>query len=225
MENLIKHKLITQEWIDFVPEAFEEFRDKIGPELLKTESYYPSTNKIFRALNECNPDDVKVVILGQDPFHDGSATGLCFDNLISQKKISPSLRNIFTELHSDTGLSRAIDPKKITLSLLGNWPAQGILMINTALTVLPGKPDSHTELWKEFTKQLITSLNKKDSIVWVLWGNHAKSFKKYITNETHVFIESAHPSPFSASRGFFNSKPFSKVNTKLVGLNLEPIKW
>jgi len=225
MEKLVEHKFITQEWIDFVPEAFAEFKDKIGPELLKTESYYPATDKIFRALNECNPDDVKVVILGQDPYHDGSATGLAFDNRNNKVRISPSLQNILKEMVQDGDFTNWQNNSVTTGSKLSHLPAQGVLLINTALTVLRGKPDSHTDLWKEFTKQLITSLNKNDNIIWILWGNHAKSFKQYITNTTHLFIESAHPSPFSANRGFFGSKPFSKANSYLKTLSKSPINW
>ena len=109
--------------------------------------------------------------------------------------------------------------------ILSHWTSEGILMLNTALTVEPHKAGSHTELWKTFTELLIKYLNSKDNIVWILWGNHAKSFKQFITNETHKFVESAHPSPLSASRGFFGSKPFSKTNEHLKSLNLQPISW
>ena len=223
MENLVKYNMITQEWIDFAPLAFTEFKENIGHKLLDT-SYYPETSNMFRALKECSPDNVKVVILGQDPYHDGSATGLAFDNDISQRKQSPSLRNILTEMMHDVGACN-FTAVKTTGSIFGNLPKQGVLLINTALTVELHKAGSHTDLWKEFTKQLIASLNSKDNIIWILWGNHAKSFKQYITNETHVFIESAHPSPLSATRGFFGSKPFSKTNEALINLNLSPINW
>lgn len=227
MNKLVENKFITQEWVDFVPEAFTEFKENIGPKLLRTQ-FYPDSEKIFRALNECNPDHVKVVILGQDPYHDGSATGLAFDNTFTNK-MSPSLRNVVAELIADVGDDNYGEIREVRSecynSHLGHLPPQGILMINTALTVLPGKPNSHTDLWKEFTKQLITSLNKRDNIIWIMWGNHAKSFKQYITNTTHIFIESAHPSPFSASRGFFGSRPFSETNAYLRTLSLSPINW
>lgn len=201
-----------------------EFKNNIGPKLLELESYYPETRNIFRALNECDPENVKVIILGQDPYHDGSALGLSFDNIREQKRLSPSLRNILTEMMNDVGSCNFTSNLKSD-TILDNLPRQGILMLNTALTVEPHKANSHTELWANFTKTLIESLNKKDNIVWIMWGNHAKSFKQYITNKTHHFIESAHPSPLSASRGFFGSKPFSKTNEILTNLNLSPINW
>lgn len=201
-----------------------EFKNNIGPKLLELESYYPETRNIFRALNECDPENVKVIILGQDPYHDGSALGLSFDNIREQKRLSPSLRNILTEMMNDVGSCNFTSNLKSD-TILDNLPRQGILMLNTALTVEPHKANSHTELWANFTKTLIESLNKKDNIVWIMWGNHAKSFKQYITNKTHHFIESTHPSPLSASRGFFGSKPFSKTNEILTNLNLSPINW
>lgn len=146
---------------------------------------------------------------------------VAFDNYIQQKKTSPSLRNILTELKNDVGKSECSGEG----SVLGHLPQQGILLLNTALTVKPAYPGSHAEMWKPFTEQLITDLQVKDKIIWILWGKHAQSFKSLITNETHKTIESAHPSPFSANKGFFGSKPFSKCNEYLNEWGILPIKW
>lgn len=199
--------------------SFSLIKEHILPQL-KDKTFYPSTENILRAFKECPYDNLKVVILGQDPYHDGSAVGIAFDNYIQQKKTSPSLRNILIEMEKDVGYSWDGEA-----SALGHLPEQGVLLLNTALTVSPSKPASHTELWKPFTEQLITDLQQKDNIIWILWGKHAQGYKHLITNPTHKFIESAHPSPLSASRGFFGSKPFSKCNALLKDLGLSPIKW
>lgn len=220
IEILIDKKLITPDWAAACEKAFLHFYEKIVP-VVKAASVegpvYPEQINTFRAFKECPVDKVKVVILGQDPYHDGTAIGLCFDNMVTNKKISPSLKNILIEMDSDlNGYSYTKIKTSVEHSFLGHLPSQGVLMINTALTVEAGKPNSHSEIWKPFTGQIIEFLNTKDDIVWILWGNYAKGFKKLITNKTHKFVEGAHPSPLSANRGgFFGGKYFSKTNEYL----------
>ena len=227
LQRLIQQNYITKDWVEKCPTAFRMCASTILPSLSTTE-FYPEAENIFRAYKECQYDDVKVVLLGQDPYHDGSATGICFDNLNTQKKKSPSLSNLVQELISDIGSEELMsnylvkDTKEGTLDYL---PSQGVLMINTALTVEPGKPGSHAELWAPFTNEVITELNKKDKVVWILLGNYAKKYKTLITNPTHRFVEAVHPSPLSAHRGFFGSKIFSKTNQALKEMGLTEINW
>lgn len=220
---MIKVETIIDTWLDKNPNSFKILADEIVP-ALQDKQYYPKTENILRAFKETPYEDVKVVILGQDPYHDGSATGLAFDNVGNRIKISPSLRNIMSELVNE-GFETCVNVSPAFGSRLGHLPEQGVLLLNTALTVEPSNPGSHAELWKPFTVELIKELQNKDNIVWILWGKHAQSYKEYITNETHKTIESAHPSPFSASKGFFGSKPFSKCNGYLKELGLSSIKW
>lgn len=171
---------------------------------------FPKPSDRFRAFQLTQFEDVKVVILGQDPYHTPNvANGLAFAiNYSLGCKIPPSLRNIEKELEQDVhdGLLLTMD------YTLESWAKQGVLLINTALTVEKGDPGSHAEKWENFTREVIKSLNGRD-IVYILWGNHAKSYKVFI--DGGYVIESAHPSPFSANKGFFGSKPFTKCNEYL----------
>lgn len=192
--------------------------------------FYPSPRQVFRAFNECSPEDTKIVILGQDPYFDGSANGLAFDNerIADVKKVSPSLKNIIKEIVDDIGADKAkvLKPIESIESFLEHLPSQGVLLINTALTVPPNDAGAHAERWAPFTKQIITDLQKKDNIVWILWGNHAKSFKSLITNKTHYISEGVHPMPLAANRGgFFGGKYFSEANAFLRTTNQSPINW
>lgn len=214
-EILVKEGYLTQEWADFTS-AFSLITDS----LIFTNSY-PDDKVVFRALNECPPDKLKVVILGQDPYHDGSATGLAFDNRIHQK-LSPSLRNILKEIGEDVGVYDGGQPSE---SYLDDLPYQGVLLLNTALTVEKGKAGSYTEQWKPFTTQLLTDIQKLDNIVWILWGNHAKSFKPLITNTSHYIIEGGHPSPLNRSIPFAGGKYFSECNSFLRTISKPVIRW
>lgn len=189
---------------------------------LKGESIYPVKKLVMRAFAECRYDNLKVVILGQDPYHDGSATGLAFDNEFD-KKVSPSLKNILKEIETDTGYDDHTEFKQT--SRLSHLPGQGVLLLNTALTVSPGKPGSHSKNWDEFTKTLVQDLNKKDNIIWMLWGNHAKKYKEFITNETHHILTAGHPSPLNTTNPFKGCKHFSKANDILKSLNKTEIVW
>lgn len=181
-----------------------------------TKICFPKYENIFNALRYTDYDEVKVVILGQDPYHgENEAHGLAFSVLEGVKR-PPSLNNIFKELYSDLGIVR-------TSNNLSDWAQQGVLLLNTVLTVEKDKAFSHRNHgWEIFTDKIIEELNKREEpIIFVLWGNPARSKKALITNKKHIIIESAHPSPLSASRGFFGSKPFSKINKYLD----KPIKW
>ena len=180
----------------------------------KTKIIYPDYNNIFNAFKLTDYDDVKVVIIGQDPYHgEGEAHGLCFSVQDGVNR-PPSLNNIFKELENDLGIKRENND-------LTSWAKQGVFLLNSILTVEKDKPLSHKDRgWEEFTDIVIQKLNEREkSIIFVLWGNFARSKKALITNKNHYIIESAHPSPLSASRGFFGSKPFSKINNILKSNN------
>lgn len=187
----------------------------------QTKTIYPKQTEIFKAFRNTSYKDTKVVILGQDPYHGkGQAEGLSFSVKLGIQK-PPSLQNIFKELHDDLGYSI---PKNGSLV---SWTEEGVLLLNTVLTVEASKPASHKDLgWETFTDAVIKKLNEKETpIVFILWGSFARSKKKLITNPIHGIVESPHPSPFSAYNGFFGSKPFSKTNNFLVSKGLKPINW
>lgn len=181
---------------------------------------YPDYNDIFNALKFTDYDSVSVVILGQDPYHgENEAHGLAF-SVKDGVKMPPSLRNIFKELESDLGIIRESTD-------LSNWAKSGVLLLNSVMTVIKDHPLSHKNIgWEVFTDSIISKLNEKNKpIIFVFWGNYARSKKNLITNIKHKIIESAHPSPLSASRGFFGSKPFSKINDFLLENNIKGINW
>lgn len=182
---------------------------------------YPKRTEIFKAFRTTSYNNTKVVILGQDPYHGPSqAEGLSFS---VKKGIAkpPSLQNIFKELSSDIGCDIPNDG-----SLL-EWANEGVLLLNSVLTVEENKPASHKHIgWECFTDEVIKRLNDKTTpVVFILWGAFARNKKKYITNPIHFIIESAHPSPFSAYNGFFGSKPFSRTNEFLIKKGISPIDW
>lgn len=181
---------------------------------------YPPQEQIFSAFDKTPLDQVRVVILGQDPYHEANqANGLAF-SVNSGTKIPPSLRNIFKELKDDFGRDLR------TNTDLSDWAEQGVLLLNTSLTVIEGQANSMARLWEPFTDAIIQLLNKQEHpIVFVLWGNNARKKKSIIDVSRHYVIESAHPSPLSANRGFFGSKPFSKTNQILKRLGENEICW
>ena len=214
--------MIGNSWDEILKEEFKkDYFVNIKKQLEKTNKIiYPKKENIFRALKLTDYNDVKVVILGQDPYHgENEANGLCF-SVNKDVKIPPSLRNIFQELKEDLNIERDNTD-------LSDWALQGILLLNTILTVEKDKPFSHKNLgWNYFTDNIINKINqKKESVIFVLWGNAAREKKKLITNKNHIIIESAHPSPLSYTRGFKNSKPFSKINKILKEKNKKEIKW
>ena len=187
----------------------------------KIKTIYPPKNEVFKAFRYTTYKNLKVVILGQDPYHgEGEAEGLSFSVKEGIKK-PPSLVNIFKELNDDLGCSI---PRSGSLV---SGAKQGVLLLNTVLTVIKDQAASHKNIgWETFTDEVIKLINKKDEpVVFILWGGFARSKKKLITNPKHLIIESAHPSPLSAYNGFFGSKPFSKTNNFLIKNNLKPINW
>lgn len=217
--------MLNNDWdevlkIVFESDGFKKFY-QIVEEEYKTKTVFPPKDYIFNALKLTPYQNVKVVIVGQDPYHgEGEAHGLSF-SVQKGIKLPPSLKNIYKELESDLGIKPSLEGD------LSKWGREGVLMLNAVLTVVKDTPASHKNLgWERLTDYIIKVLNeKKEPIVFILWGNFAKEKKKYITNSRHLVLTSAHPSPFSANYGFFGSKPFSKTNEFLNKNNLKPIDW
>ncbi len=182
---------------------------------------YPTAQNVFAAFEATPLHILKVVILGQDPYHEpNQAHGLCF-SVPMKTKIPPSLRNIFAELHADIG----INPPRH--GCLAHWAEQGVLMLNTTLTVRRGEAKSHVNRgWETFTDNIISFLSARGTpVIFVLWGSHAQTKRILIAEPHHTIIASAHPSPLSASRGFFGSRPFSKINSALQSNGASAIDW
>ena len=218
-------KFFGNSWDDCLEEEFNKsyFQDllrKVDEEYSKYR-IYPPREKIFSALKFCDYNDVKVVLLGQDPYHGyGQAHGLCF-SVLPGVQMPPSLKNIFKELKSDLNVDMP------NHGCLSSWAKQGVLLLNTVLTVREGQPNSHAQYgWQQFTDEIIKKINNLDKpVVFLLWGANAKSKMKYITNDKHLVLYSAHPSPLSAYNGFFGNKHFSKTNDFLIKNGREPINW
>lgn len=217
--------MIHNKWYDLIHEEFEQDYFRRLKEFLVKEyaqyEIYPAKRNILHAIEVTDYDEVKVVILGQDPYHGpNQAHGLSFS---VQKGVTkpPSLRNIFKELQADLGCSIPDHGN------LEHWATQGVLLLNTVLTVRKGEANSHKNVgWEVFTDKLISLLNEREKpVIFVLWGRPAQQKKRLITNNQHFIIESVHPSPLSASRGFFGSKPFSKINDLLQGMDEAGIEW
>ncbi len=187
-----------------------------------TKTVYPKQVDLFRALELTDVDNIKVVILGQDPYHGkGQADGLAF-SVSDEMKLPPSLRNIFKEVSSDLEIPVSSDGN------LKRWASQGVLLLNTTLSVVEGNPLSHKSIgWETFTDNLIIHLSKlPQPIVFMLWGKHAQSKNSLLApNSNHLILCSHHPSPLSAYRGFFGCKHFSKANEFLSSNNIAPIDW
>ncbi len=217
--------MIGNDWDIYLKEEynkdyFKKLIDFVNKEY-KEKTIYPPKNEIFNALRHTAYKDVKVVILGQDPYHgEYQAEGLSFSVKNGIRK-PPSLQNIFKELNDDLGIPF---PEK---SSLIPWADQGVLLLNAVLTVEANMAASHKDKgWEIFTDKIIELLDKKEEpIAFILWGSFARNKKKLITNKNHYIVESAHPSPLSAYNGFFGSKPFSKTNNFLISKGLKPIDW
>jgi len=217
--------MIGNEWDEILTEEFESdyFHNliKFVGEEYKIKTIFPPQNEIFNAFRYTKYENLKVVILGQDPYHgEHEAEGLSFSVSNSVKR-PPSLQNIFKELESD--LSIKISDKNSLIP----WAEQGVLLLNSVLTVIKDQAASHQKRgWETFTDNVIKIINEKETpVVFILWGNYARSKKSLITNNQHYIIESPHPSPFSARNGFFGSKPFSKTNIFLEKNSISPINW
>ncbi len=217
--------MIGNSWDQYLEKEFQKpyFQELLNfvTEEYKTKIIYPPKNEIFNAFRYTPYEDVKVVILGQDPYHgEGQAQGLSFSVRDTVAK-PPSLQNIFKELEGDLQIPF---PKHNSLIA---WTRQGVMLLNSVLTVEKDKAASHKDKgWEQFTDEVIRILNEKEEpIVFLLWGSYARAKKSLITHSRHYILESAHPSPFSAYHGFFGSHPFSKTNTFLKEHGKPPIDW
>lgn len=205
---------------EFVKDYFVELSNFVRNEY-KTQNIYPPGKLIFNAFDQCPFDQLKVVILGQDPYHGpGQAHGLCF-SVNDGVAFPPSLRNIFKELKND--VKKEI-PKNGNLT---DWAKQGVLLLNATLTVRANQAGSHQKKgWEQFTDAVINKINaEKENVVFILWGNYAISKGKFIDQNKHLVLSSVHPSPLSASRGYFGNHHFSKTNDFLTSKKLKPIQW
>ncbi len=217
--------MIGNDWDKVLEEEFKkEYFIKLINDVrkeYKTKTIFPRKDQVFNAFRYTPYKNVKVVILGQDPYHGvGEAEGLSFSVPLDIRK-PPSLVNIFKELHDDLGCSIP------NHGSLHSWAKEGVLLLNAVLTVVKDHAASHQGLgWETFTDNVIKLVNEKDEpVVFILWGRYARSKKKLITNPKHFVIESAHPSPLSAYNGFFGSRPFSKTNKYLESCGIKPINW
>ncbi|MCI9147698.1 MAG: uracil-DNA glycosylase [Hungatella sp.] len=216
---------IQNDWLEAIGEEFrkpyyKELYDFVKSEY-STTAVYPPSDDIFNALHLTALKDVKVLVLGQDPYHGANqAHGLSFSVLPGQK-VPPSLRNIYQELHDDLG---CYIPNN---GYLEKWAKQGVLMLNTVLTVRAHKPNSHQgKGWEHFTDAIIEAVNKEDRpVVYLLWGRPAQSKIPMLNNPNHLILKAPHPSPYSADRGFFGCRHFSQANEFLKSNGQEPIDW
>lgn len=216
---------IASDWKEMIGGEFEKEYFRLLVDFVKheyqTQVVYPSGKEIFAAFDACSFNDLKVVILGQDPYHGpGQANGLCF-SVRDEVKMPPSLVNIFKELKDDLNID--FPPS----GNLMRWAHQGILLLNSTLTVRANMAGSHQNKgWETFTDAVIHAINlNKDKVVFILWGAYAQKKGAFIDESRHLVIKSAHPSPFSAYNGFFGSKPFSKTNEYLAAQGLPTIEW
>ncbi len=216
--------IIGNDWDNILAEElekpyFKELEAFLDNEY-KTQKIYPERENIFKAFEYTPFSEVKVVIIGQDPYHgENQAHGLCF-SVIDGVRLPPSLKNIFKELESDLGVAKQSGQ-------LDSWARQGVLMLNTVLTVREGAPTSHKNKgWEIFTAKVIEELNKKQTpVIFLLWGAHAEKIGQAVTNPIHKKLITVHPSPLSARRGFFGCKHFSKTNELLRENKLSQIEW
>ncbi len=218
-------RIIGNDWDDILAKEFNsEYYSKLRKFLdyeYQNYTIYPLPQYIYTALRLTTYKDTKVLILGQDPYHEiNQAHGLAF-SVNKNVEIPPSLVNIYKELHDDVGCDIA------NHGYLVDWAKQGVLLLNTVLTVRQHQANSHkNQGWERLTDAIIVELNKKETpMVFILWGANARSKKSLITNPKHLILESVHPSPLSAYNGFFGSKPFSKTNNFLIQNNQKPIDW
>jgi uracil-DNA glycosylase len=220
------YEQISQDWKDALNQEFEKdyflkIEKRLDADIQSGIEVYPQIKNIFRALELTSLSHLKVVILGQDPYHTpGMATGLSF-SVPKGQKLPPSLKNIYKELQTDFDCSIPMH------GCLENWAKQGVLLLNTCLTVQKGVAYSHSNIgWQIFTNFILQVINAQcNHIVFILWGKHAHQYKQYISASKHLVLESAHPSPLSAHNGFWNSKPFSKTNDWLIAHDRDAIDW
>ena len=224
MNNEIK---LPKGWLNLLESEFSkkymsDIKTFLYSEYSNNKIIYPSKSLIFNAFNLCDFEKVKVIILGQDPYHGpDQAHGLSF-SVRKNIPFPPSLKNIIKELENDIGVKFQQNDGN-----LSKWAKQGVFLLNTTLTVEKSKPLSHSKIgWELFTDKVIELLSeKKQNLVFILWGKHAQAKNQLIDNSKHLVISSTHPSPLSAHRGFFGSKPFSQTNKFLISKNINEINW
>ena len=216
---------IEQSWKDalvaeFDKDYFIKLTDFVRGEYLAGKTVYPEAKNIFNAFNLCPLDRVRVVIIGQDPYHEpGQAHGLCF-SVLPPTPVPPSLVNIYKEIESDLGR------KSVTNGDLTHWANQGVLLLNATLTVRAHAAASHAGRgWEEFTDAVIRAVGARDNIVYMLWGSFAQKKAAFVNPDRNLILKSAHPSPLSAYRGFFGNKHFSRANEYLIQHGFSPIDW
>lgn len=216
--------ILEQSWKEKLQNEFDQnFKIRLFSWLnneYQTKTVFPPKEKVFSALNAVKLENIKVVIIGQDPYHvRGQADGMAFS--CAQGHPQPSLQNIFKEIENCYG------KKPATTGNLANWANQGVLLLNTTLTVREGEPNSHADCgWFLFTKKIIEIINNcNNPIVFMLWGSHAKQFLPLLTNPNHLVLTASHPSPLSVYSGFFGCKHFLKANEFLAKYNLTEIDW
>ena len=215
MQHSSWHQLLKEQ----LPEGYFKQINQFLDQVYASGTIYPPREKVFQALKTTNLEEVKVVILGQDPYHGpGQAQGLSF-SVSDDIPAPPSLQNILKELLEDVGVKTSHD--------LTPWAEQGVLLLNACLTVPAGQANGHAGLiWEEFTDAVIRLVSQEEEhVVFILWGAYARKKKSLIDASKHLIIESAHPSPLSAYRGFFGSRPFSRTNAYLTEMGREPIDW
>ena len=215
MEHSRWHQLLKEQ----LPEGYFKQINQFLDQVYASGTIYPPREKVFQALKTTNLEEVKVVILGQDPYHGpGQAQGLSF-SVPDDIPAPPSLQNILKELAEDVGPKPSHDSMP--------WAEQGVLLLNACLTVPAGQANGHAGLiWEEFTDAVIRLVSQEEEhVVFILWGAYARKKKSLIDASKHLIIESAHPSPLSAYRGFFGSRPFSRANAYLTEMGREPIDW
>lgn len=213
-------------WLNVLKSEFSktymtELKSFLRDEIRSGKKIFPAPQDYFAALDATPFEKIKVVIIGQDPYHgEGQAHGLCF-SVQKGVRLPPSLMNIYKEMHSDLGIPPARH------GCLDRWANQGVLLLNTVLTVESGLPASHQKRgWEQFTDRIIQEVNEqKSNVVFLLWGAHAQKKAAAVDRKKHFVIESVHPSPLSAHRGFLGSKPFSKINAYLESTGQTPIDW
>ena len=223
--NKIMNVKIEQSWKDalsgeFDKDYFIKLTDFVRNEYLSGKAIYPAPANIFNAFNLCPLDKVKVVIIGQDPYHEpGQAHGLCF-SVLPPTKIPPSLVNIYKEIQNDLG------HPSVTQGDLTSWAKQGVLLLNATLTVQAHLAASHAgKGWEHFTDAVIREVAKRNNIVYMLWGAYAQKKAEFVNPDKNLILKSVHPSPLSASRGFFGNHHFSRANQYLVEHGKTPIEW
>lgn len=223
--GLVNKIILKNDWQQLLQGEFEKPSYQQLREFLKeeyqTKEIYPEMGDLFNALHFTDYNNIKVVILGQDPYHGpGQAHGLSF-SVLPGVKLPPSLRNIFKELHNDLGCDIPNSGD------LRSWAKQGVLLLNTVLTVRKGEAHSHRNKgWEMFSDEIISKINeRKEPVVFILWGRPAQSKLTLIDENRHFIIQSPHPSPLSASKGFFGSRPFSKANAYIKEAGGAPIDW